>query len=1679
MNGTITTLTNQYTPETTRATVKKVWDDANDQDGKRPKTLKVTLSNGASVTLNAENQWTATVENLPVYRNGRRIEYTWTEEGLPEGYTLTNTDVNGTVTTLTNQYTPETTEATVKKVWDDQEDRDGIRPEKLKVTLSNGASVTLDAGNRWTATVKDLPVYKDGKKIEYTWTEDALPEGYTLTNTSVEGTVTTLTNTHRPETVEVTVRKVWDDAGNRDGKRPAALKVKLSNGRTVTLSAENGWTATVKDLPKYEKGREIAYSWTEDGLPEGYALTGSRTNGTVTTLTNKHTPETTEATVRKVWDDRGNQDGRRPEELKVTLSNGTTVTLNAGNRWTATVKDLPVYENGRRITYTWTEDGLPEGYTLTGTDVNGTVTTLTNTHVPETTTVTVKKVWDDDDDRDGLRPVSLDVRLSNGTVLTLDQDNDWTATVEDLPVYENGRRIEYAWMEEDLPEGYALTQVDVNGTVTTLTNTHVPGTTAATVQKLWVDGDDRDGLRPDELIVTLKNGDRDVAVVRLNAQNGWMATVTGLPRYEAGREIAYRWVEDLPGGYLLTDTDVKGTVTTLTNTHDPEMTEVTVRKVWNDAGDRDGIRPLTLSVRLSNGMSVTLSAANGWTATLKGLPKYADGREIVYEWMEEDIPEGYALTKVQVNGTVTTLTDTHRPETTRATVKKLWDDANDRAGQRPRSLTVTLSNGTMVTLNDDNHWTATVENLPKYAAGKEILYYWMEEGDMPEGYALTRAEVDGTVTTLTNSYKPETTRATVKKVWDDADDRDGKRPESLTVTLSNGQSVTLNEGNGWTATVEDLPAFDAEGRRIAYEWMEEGDMPEGYALTRVAVNGTITTLTNSYTPETTEVTVKKVWDDWGDQDGIRPEAVTVTLSNGMRVTLNAENRWSATIRDLPKYSKGREIVYEWMEEDIPEGYALTKVRVEGTVTTLTNTHEPETTEVTVRKLWDDMNDRDGLRPEAVTVLLSNGMQVVLNDANGWTATLEDLPRYAAGEPILYEWMEQSLPEGYALTNTDVNGTVTTLTNTHVPETIRIAVKKVWDDDGDRDGLRPAELEVALRGGGLVTTVRLNEANGWTAIVEDLPACEGGNRINYRWVEPETEGYVLTDTAEVGSLTVLTNTHIPETTVATVRKVWEDDDDRDGLRPERLRVMLSNGTEVTLSESNDWTATVEDLPAYENGRRIAYRWMEEELPEGYELTGTSVNGTITTLYNTHAPEEIEVRVRKVWDDEDDRDGLRPERITVKLNTGDEVTLSEENGWEAGIGGLPKYRAGAEIYYAWLEEDLPEGYALTKTVVDGALTTLTNRHVPETTTATVRKVWEDDDDRDGLRPAELEVALRGGGGLVTTVRLNEANGWTATVRDLPVYERGERIEYRWTEEALPEGYRLTDSRVNGTLTTLTNTHVPDTTEATIRKVWDDDSDRDGLRPANLEAVLSNGVRVILNEANHWTAAVKGLPKYENGREIAYTWTEGDLPEGYALTDTSVNGTVTTLTNSHVPETTAMTVRKLWNDDDDRDAKRPAELNVALRGGGGLVRTVTLNAEIGWTATVEDLPVYEGGHRIGYYWAEMEPEGYALTDTVIDGNETTLTNSREPELVAVTVRKAWEDEDDRDGLRPERLEVELLADGETVSTATLSAENHWTCRVEGLPMCRAGERIAYTWREKDLPEGDALTGTVVSGT
>jgi hypothetical protein len=96
------------------------------------------------------------------------------------------------------------------------------------------------------------------------------------------------------------------------------------------------------------------------------------------TIVNKYMPQLTSVTVQKIWDDNDNDMMIRPKSIRMTLNNGKSVILHAGNGWSATVSDLPAVVNGEPAVYTWKEQEA-NGYRLTGTSVNGTLTTFTNT----------------------------------------------------------------------------------------------------------------------------------------------------------------------------------------------------------------------------------------------------------------------------------------------------------------------------------------------------------------------------------------------------------------------------------------------------------------------------------------------------------------------------------------------------------------------------------------------------------------------------------------------------------------------------------------------------------------------------------------------------------------------------------------------------------------------------------------------------------------------------------------------------------------------------------------------------------------------------------------------------------------------------------------------------------------------------------------------------------------------------------------------------------------------------------------------------------------------------------------------------------------------------------------------------------------------------------------------------
>lgn len=288
--------------------------------------------------------------------------------------------------TVTNSKGELKVSATVKKVWNDGNNRDGKRPENLKVDLKKGDTVvkevTLNAGNNWTATVTDLEEKENGQTIDYTWSEKDLPEGYSLTSTDKEGSITTLTNTYFIETIKIEGTKTWSDGGNQDGSRPSSITVNLlANGTKVAskeVTAKDNWKYSFTDLPKYENGIAINYTVTEDAVA-GYSTT---INGY--DITNSYTPGQTSVTVTKAWVDNDNKGNKRPSEIKVQLyadgrESGSSVTLNEANKWTYTWTGLDEKNGGTTIAYTVKEIGTVDGYEASVSGDARTGYTITNT----------------------------------------------------------------------------------------------------------------------------------------------------------------------------------------------------------------------------------------------------------------------------------------------------------------------------------------------------------------------------------------------------------------------------------------------------------------------------------------------------------------------------------------------------------------------------------------------------------------------------------------------------------------------------------------------------------------------------------------------------------------------------------------------------------------------------------------------------------------------------------------------------------------------------------------------------------------------------------------------------------------------------------------------------------------------------------------------------------------------------------------------------------------------------------------------------------------------------------------------------------------------------------------------------------------------------------------------------
>ena len=585
---------------------------------------------------------------MPKYEKGKEIKYSIEEDsvagyvGSLDGYNLTNT------------HTPEKVNVVGEKTWEDKDNQDGKRPTKIKVKLvkqvENETPVVVEtkevskgADGKWKYEFKDLPKYEKGKLIKYSIDEEEVT-GYTKT---VDGY--NVKNSRTPSKTSIKVTKAWEDKNDQDGKRPTSVTIKLladgvETGDKLTLTAVNGWKGSFDNLDEYKAGKKIQYSIEEEDVGNGYSGFIAQTSNTEFNVINKREPEKIFVEGVKTWDDKDNQDGKRPTEITINLlKNGTKIAskkVTKADGWKWKFENLDKYENGKEINYTIAEEKV-EGYT---TEVKG--YDVKNSYTPGKTSLQVTKAWEDKNDQDGVRPNSVTIKLladgvETGKKLVLTKANNWTGSFTDLDEYKAGKKIVYTIKEETVGNGYISVVTKTGENTFIVTNTREPEKTFVEGTKTWNDKDNQDGKRPTEITINLLKNGTKIASKKVTKADGWKWKFENLDKYENGKEINYTIAEEKVEGYT---TEVKGY--DVKNSYTPGKTSLQVTKAWEDKNDQDGVRPNSVTIKLladgvETGKKLVLTKANNWTGSFTDLDEYKAGKKIVYTIKEETVGNGY------------------------------------------------------------------------------------------------------------------------------------------------------------------------------------------------------------------------------------------------------------------------------------------------------------------------------------------------------------------------------------------------------------------------------------------------------------------------------------------------------------------------------------------------------------------------------------------------------------------------------------------------------------------------------------------------------------------------------------------------------------------------------------------------------------------------------------------------------------------------------------------------------------------------------------------------------------------------------------------------------------------------------------------------------------------------------
>ncbi|MEC4563222.1 retention module-containing protein, partial [Pseudomonas inefficax] len=915
--------------------------------------VTVTLSNGQTITVEAGKTQGSVDFQTPgndVYNNGSTVSTTITGatggnfEQLTPNPTPAQTTINDSVDTTTATLTasPSVTEGGVITY---TVTLSNPAQTPVTVTLSNGQTITVEAGKTQGSVDFLTPandVYNNGSTVSTTITgatggnfEQLVPNptpAQTTINDSTDNTTATLT-----ASPSVTEGGVITYTVTLSNPAQTPVTVTLSNGQTITVEAGKTQGSVDFQTPAndvYNNGSTVSTIITGATGGNFEQLTPNPTpaqttiNDSVdtTTATLTASPSVTEGGVITYTVTLSNP-AQTP--VTVTLSNGQTITVEAGKTQGSVDFQTPgndVYNNGSTVSTTITGatggnfEQLVPNPTPAQTTINDSVdsTTATLTATPSVTeggvityTVTLSNP--------AQTPVT--VTLSNGQTITVEAGKTQGSVDFQTPgndVYNNGSTVSTTITGatggnfEQLVPNPTSAQTTINDSVdtTTATLTASPSVTEGGVITYTVT---LSNPAQTPVTVTLSNG-QTITVEAGKTQGSVDFQTPGNDVYNNGSTVSTTITGATGGNFEQLVPNPTPAQTTINDSVDSTTATLTATPSVTEGG------VITYTVTLSNPPQspVTVTLSNGQTITVEagktqgsvdfqtpGNDVYNNGSTVSTTItgatggnFEQLVPNPTpAQTTINDSTDNTTATLTASPSVTEGGVITYTVTLSNPA-QTP--VTVTLSNGQTITVeagktqgsvdfqtpgNDVYNNGSTVSTTITGATGGN--FEQLTPNPTPAQTTINDS-VDTTTATLTAT--PSVTEGGVI-TYTVTLSNPAQTP--VTVTLSNGQTITVEAGKTQGSVDFETPANDVynNGSTVSttitgatggnFEQLTPNPTP---AQTTINDSVDTTTATLTASPSVTEGGVITYTVTLSNP---AQTPVTVTLSNGQTITVEA------------------------------------------------------------------------------------------------------------------------------------------------------------------------------------------------------------------------------------------------------------------------------------------------------------------------------------------------------------------------------------------------------------------------------------------------------------------------------------------------------------------------------------------------------------------------------------------------------------------------------------------------------------------------------------------------------------------------------------------------------------------------------------------------------------------------